>query len=113
MEIDHIIPEVSGGPTIENNLCLTCRACNSFKQDFQTGIDPETGDILPLFNPHTQIWSDHFEWTINGLHLIGLTSSGRAPINRLRINREGVVASRRLWVQAGWHPPKLDLFPST
>ena len=113
MEIDHIIPEVADGLTIESYLCLTCRACNSFKQDFQTGIDPETGDIVPLFNPRTQIWSDHFKWTINGLNLIGLTPSGRATINRLRINRDGVVASRRLWVQAGWYPPKMDLFPAT
>lgn len=27
-DIDHIIPEVNGGPTIEDNLRLACRGCN-------------------------------------------------------------------------------------
>ncbi len=111
MEIDHIVPEGADGLTIETNLCLTCRGCNSFKQDFQTSIDPEDGSRYPLFNPRTQLWHDHFRWREDGLYIIGLTSIGRATINRLRMNRDGIVASRRLWVQAGWHPPVTGRFP--
>jgi hypothetical protein len=111
MEIDHIVPEGADGLTIETNLCLTCHACNSFKQDFQTGNDPEDGNRYPLFNPRTQLWPDHFRWSEDGLYIIGLTSIGRATISRLRMNRDGIIASRRLWVQAGWHPPITGHFP--
>lgn len=113
MEIDHIDPESEGGQTRADNLCLTCRGCNGFKQDFQTGIDPETGIETPLFNPRTQQWADHFRWNDDATLIIGVTAIGRATINRLRMNREGVVASRRLWVQAGWHPPQVGRFPTT
>jgi hypothetical protein len=111
MEIDHIIPEIAGGQTVEANLCLTCRGCNSFKQDFQTDIDPETGETVSLYNPRTQIWHDHFRWSDDSLQIIGLTPVGRATISRLRMNREGIQASRRVWVQAGWHPPTIGRFP--
>jgi 5-methylcytosine-specific restriction endonuclease McrA len=54
MEIDHIIPQIAGGDTELYNLCLTCRGCNSFKQDYQIGIDPDMGAEVSLLNPRTQ-----------------------------------------------------------
>lgn len=111
MEIDHIVPQVANGETEFSNLCLTCRNCNGFKKDHQTGIDPHTDQEIPLFNPRMQVWSEHFRWSEDGTLMIGLTPTGRATIERLRINREGVAASRLLWVQAGWHPPKEGRFP--
>jgi len=112
VEIDHIVPEASGGETTADNLCLVCRACNSYKQDHQSGFDPVTGIETALFNPRTQNWPEHFRWDETGTRLIGLSAEGRATINRLRINRDAVVASRRLWVEAGWHPPQAGHFPS-
>ncbi len=111
MEVDHVVPEAAGGQTEADNLCLACRGCNSFKQDFQMGIDPETGQETALFNPRTQHWEMHFQWSGDGSLLIGLTPTGRATIARLRMNRESVIDSRRLWVEAGWHPPKPGRFP--
>lgn len=112
MEIDHIVPQTAGGETNLDNLCLTCRSCNSFKKDFQTGVDPETGKEAPLFNPRADIWNGHFQWSNDGTIVVGLTATARATIERLRMNREGIVASRRLWVQADWHPPKPGHFPT-
>lgn len=111
LEVDHIKPVSAGGETEMTNLCLTCRGCNSFKQNFQTGIDPQTRSEVELFNPRTQSWNEHFQWSDDGVTIIGLTSVGQATISRLRMNREGLIASRRLWVQAGWHPPKPNQFP--
>lgn len=105
MEIDHIIPQSAGGPTTLDNLCLACVICNGAKLDFQTGIDPQTMQEIALFNPRAQIWEAHFEWDNGGLELRGTTSTGRATIARLRINREALVNARRRWVEAGWHPP--------
>ena len=30
MEIDHVVPESAGGPTVTDNLCLTCIGCSRF-----------------------------------------------------------------------------------
>ncbi|MCC7208067.1 MAG: HNH endonuclease [Anaerolineae bacterium] len=105
MEIDHILPESAGGETSLANLCLACIGCNGFKLNHQTGLDSETGQEAPLFNPRTQQWREHFAWSPDGASVVGLTATGRATVERLRMNRETVVAARRLWVEAGWHPP--------
>lgn len=109
MQIDHIIPKAAGGTTALDNLCLACIGCNSFKRDFQVGLDPTTEEESPLFNPRQQQWDDHFQWSDSKLRLIGLTATGRATISRLRINRAELVDSRREWVDAGKHPPVHDL----
>jgi hypothetical protein len=106
MEVDHITPEVAGGQTTLDNLCLACISCNGFKLDYQTGLDPETGGEVSLFNPRTQLWADHFAWSEDGTRVLGRTAIGRATVERLRMNRERLVKARQLWVQAGWHPPK-------
>lgn len=105
MEIDHVVPEAAGGATNADNLCLTCVGCNGFKLAFQSGIDPETGQEVPLFHPRTQRWAEHFAWTDDGTLLVGRTPAGRATVERLRMNRQRIVEARRLWVGAGWHPP--------
>lgn len=106
MEIDHIVPESLGGQATEDNLCLTCMGCNRNKGAFHTAYDPETGQEVPLFNPRTQNWHEHFRWDDSDTKLLGLTPTGRATVERLKINREKAVAARALWVKAGWHPPR-------
>ncbi len=66
MEVEHIIPEVAGGSSLEANLWLSCSKCNSFKSDLSHSLDPETKEKVALFNPRTQIWSEHFEWRTDG-----------------------------------------------
>ena len=38
-EIDHIIAEKHGGPTVGDNLCLSCPECNAFKGSDIASID--------------------------------------------------------------------------
>ncbi len=108
MEIDHVLPESAGGLTEASNLCLACVSCNGFKLAFQSAVDPETGESAPLFNPRSDRWEEHFEWSDEGTHLVGVTAAGRATVERLRMNRPRMVEARRLWVQAGWHPPSRE-----
>lgn len=108
MQIDHIQPESADGLTELHNLCLACISCNQHKGDNQTGIDPQTNNSMPLFNPRVQNWSAHFVWDSSGTTLIGLTEIGRATIDRLKINRAVVVQARERWVRAGWHPPGIE-----
>jgi len=105
MEIDHIVPQSAGGETNLENLCYACISCNGSKLDSQTGVDPDTGSDVQLFNPRLQKWQEHFRWSTDGLHVIGITSVGRATIDRLRMNRDKIIRSRQRWVEAGWHPP--------
>lgn len=112
MEIDHIIPLSAGGLSTFDNLCLSCPTCNNAKRDNQVGADPETGETVALFNPRLQTWSEHFKWSEDSLLVLGLTAVGRATVQRLKMNGADVVASRALWAEAGWHPPKSKQFPN-
>ncbi|HEY9802126.1 MAG TPA: HNH endonuclease [Leptolyngbyaceae cyanobacterium] len=111
--IDHILPQSLSGSDEPDNLALACQRCNGYRYNFTTGIDPDTGEIVPLFNPRKQKWSDHFIWSVDGLTIIGITSTGRATCNRLDLNDErhnegSIVKARRLWIKGGWHPPTED-----
>lgn len=106
MEIDHLIPQALGGPTLEENLWLACSACNSFKGDRISVLDQESGLFVRLFNPREQSWEEHFAWVESGVRVVGKTAIGRATVVALRLNRSLLVKARRAWVEAGWHPPE-------
>lgn len=98
-EIDHIIARKHKGPTAEDNLAFACFFCNSAKGPNIAGLDPESGKVVPLFNPRRQPWSRHFRW--NGARLIGRTRCARTTIEVLAINdpafvflREALIAAR-------------------
>ncbi len=109
MTIDHVIPESSGGLTDFSNLCFCCRRCNEFKGSKTKARDPLTREIVHLFHPRQQDLNEHFRWDETGTIIIGLTTVGRATIVGLNMNDEVIVAARRRWVSAGWHPPELTL----
>lgn len=106
MEIDHISPEANGGATNEDNLCLACTACNDSKGDRVSAKDPDTGAYAPLYHPLRQPWHEHFAWSADGTEIVGLTPTGRATVDALRLNRELLVGARAVWVQFGLHPPR-------
>lgn len=107
-QVDHIIPRVLGGATSADNMCLACAACNGAKLDRVNGVDPLTGLTVPLFNPRTQVWREHFRWSIDATKIEGLTPCGRATIEVLKLNRPLLVSARSLWVSFHRHPPKDD-----
>ena len=107
LEIEHIIPISKGGSNDESNLWLACPLCNGYKSDKTTGVDPETGDTVKLFNPRTQVWSEHFCWTEDGLRIVGKTPTGRATVIALHLSSDAdALKVRSYWVLAGWHPPE-------
>ena len=112
LEIEHLVPEALGGPTRRDNLWAACRQCNALKGDRTESIDPETQALAPLYNPRRQRWDEHFAWQEGGAIIVGLTPTGRATAVALDLNRLLLVRARRLWVQAGWHPPVTSGEPS-
>ncbi len=105
MEIDHIIPVVDGGDTHPENLCLACHHCNNYKRGYTVAFDALTGVEVPLFNPRTQEWLLHFEWSQDKTRILGLTAIGRATTQRLKMNHPAIVRARHIWLRTGWLPP--------
>jgi hypothetical protein len=63
-----------GGQTVVENLALCCAVCKRFKGSDIASIDPETGQLTPLFHPRLDSWDDHYEFR-NG-EILGLTATG-------------------------------------
>lgn len=82
--IEHIIPKQHGGTHDLSNLALACHHCNLHKGPNLAGIDPDTGQMVRLFNPRTERWAAHFEK--QGELIIGRTPIGRATIRVLAMN---------------------------
>jgi hypothetical protein len=107
LEIEHIIPVSKGGSSEESNLWLACPLCNSHKAGKIEAIDPVTDEVVPLFNPRTQVWIEHFAWSEDGIRMLGKTTTGRATVKALSLDSDfDALEVRSYWVQAGWHPPK-------
>jgi hypothetical protein len=103
-QIDHIIAIKHDGPTVAENLALACYYSNSFKGPNIAGVDPVSRQIVPLYHPRQQVWSEHFAW--NGPVLVGLTPSGRTTVRVLRINHPDAVAVRTLLIESGKSLPE-------
>jgi len=103
--IDHILPRAKGGSDDFSNLALCCYVCNPLKGDKTDAPDPQTGKKAPLFNPRRRRWGAHFEWSEDGLIVVGKTPVGRAMVETLKLNRPSLLIARQTWVKWGVHPP--------
>jgi hypothetical protein len=82
--VEHILSKQHGGRDIAENLALACHRGNLRKGPNLTGIDPATGEIVPLFHPRRDRWSDHF--VFQEMRIEGLTPIGRATVEVLAMN---------------------------
>ena len=94
--VEHIYPRVSGGTDEWENLAWACQGCNGHKLAATGAGDPLNGAHAALYHPRLDQWSEHFQWSIDGLVLLGLTPTGRATIERLQLNRSNVINLRRV-----------------
>ncbi|MBA3532087.1 MAG: HNH endonuclease, partial [Ardenticatenales bacterium] len=62
LTLEHLHPSARGGTDDEENLWFSCRLCNEAKGVLAEALDPETGAMVPLFNPRREQWSAHFAW---------------------------------------------------
>lgn len=98
-EIDHIIAEKHGGKTIAANLALSCTLCNKHKGSDVASVDAESQDIVRLYHPRHDTWSEHFELQ-EGV-LVGLTPTGRVTVALLKLNRGDRIQERQLLLLGG------------
>ncbi len=100
--VDHIFPVAAGGVTDPGNLALACVSCSLRKGARRTARDPATGVDVSLFHPRLQVWTEHFIW--KGDRVQGLSPSGRATVDLLKMNRALAVAIRAEERLHGRHP---------
>jgi hypothetical protein len=101
-QFDHIIAVQHAGETVQENLALACYTCNHHKGPNIAGFDQVTRQIIPLFNPRQDQWTEHFAW--QGPELVGLTACGRVTVHVLAINLDYRVALRRALIHEGAFP---------
>jgi hypothetical protein len=103
--VEHIIPVVWGGTNVLENLALACQGCNSHKHAKRENSDPIGDTAVSLYHPRQQMWDEHFQWSEDFTLIIGITPTGRATVEALKMNRPGVVNLRRVLFALGEHPP--------
>ncbi len=91
--IEHIVARQHGGGDELTNLALACPDCNAFKGPNLSSIDPESNEMVPLFNPRQHKWDEHFR--LNGARVIGQTPIGRATLRLLDMNEESRIDMRQ------------------
>jgi HNH endonuclease len=106
--VEHILPRSRDGSDDWSNLALSCQRCNNAKFTAVEATDPLTGRAAVLFHPRQHEWSEHFAWSHDFLLVHGLTPTGRATVERLQLNRAGVMNLRRVLRDTGLHPPRAD-----
>lgn len=97
-EPDHIVPLQHGGQTDADNLTLSCMRCNRYKGPNIGSFDPETGNLVPFFNPRTQDWAKHFE--LGGAIIRPRTAEARVTVKIFRMNDEDRVLERQRLIEA-------------
>lgn len=100
--VEHVTPSARGGATTLSNLAWACPGCNLKKSDHVEATDPQTGDVHPLFNPRTDRWGDHFEWS--EYEISPRTAIARATIALLDLNHSRRVRIRHAEALFGLFP---------
>jgi len=103
---EHVLPRVRGSGSTPADLAWACPACNGHKYAKTHAHDPQTGRLVPLFNPRRQRWSRHFAWGADFLLIEGRTAVGRATVAALHLNYPALVNLRRALCAVGEHPPQ-------
>lgn len=101
-EVEHIVAEKHGGATVADNLALACAYCNRFKGSDPGSFDPQTGQLVPFYDPRRQQWADHFR--IEGARIVPLTPEGRVTAAILQFNNQERLLERQQLLDAGASP---------
>jgi HNH endonuclease len=103
--IDHITPESLDGTSDFENLAYACFLCNRLKSNKLKSFDAITEKWIPLYNPRTEVWDEHFAWSEDATNLLGITTIGRCMVKELKLNRDKLIEYRKCLILFGTHPP--------
>jgi HNH endonuclease len=100
--IEHIIGIQHGGTDNPSNLAYACSYCNWKKGPNISTILSLGGELIPLFNPRTQNWFDHFE--VKRGEILPKTVIGEATIKLLNMNQSARTDARFEMILARCYP---------
>jgi hypothetical protein len=101
-QVDHIIGEKHGGPTIADNLAFACTFCNRYKGSDIGSIVWATGEYCRFFHPRIDFWVDHF--ALDDLHISPLTAIGEVTARILDLNSSERLLERQALQDVGRYP---------
>jgi 5-methylcytosine-specific restriction endonuclease McrA len=102
LTLDQIVAVKHEGPTVMSNLASACLRCNAHK-----GTDLTTllhGELVRLFHPRLQTWTDHFRVHRESGRIRGQTLIGTATARLLLVNGGDRAAIRRELVRLNLLP---------
>jgi hypothetical protein len=91
-EAEHSRPHKFEGRTEAENLAWACLWCNRHKGPLMAGIDPDTSELVRLFDPRRDVWEEHFAY--EPPHIVGITEIGRVTAWALAMNSDDYVELR-------------------
>ena len=106
---EHIVPLSLDGKTELGNLARSCGICNINKRDKIQHIDPLSQQVMRLYHPRQDTWKEHFQWSDDDLHIVGISPIGRATIDLLKMNRIDAINLRKLLKMVDLHPPNFTI----
>ncbi|MEX2172796.1 MAG: HNH endonuclease [Pirellulaceae bacterium] len=102
LQIEHIVARQHFGTDDVSNLALACDRCNLQKGPNLSAIDPASSSLVPLYQPRTNQWDDHFN--LDGASIVGRTAIGRATVRLLQLNDRKRMRLRTLLLARGAWP---------
>lgn len=99
-QIEHIVARQHRGMTIESNLAIACSRCNLHKGPNLAGIDPLNEELVRLFNPRIDVWTEHFQQVLSG-EIVGKSAIGRTTVYVLDMNDSRRVELRAAIIALG------------
>ena len=101
-QCDHIISRKHGGDTKFENLAYACPIFNSAKGSDLATLSKDLKNLVRLFNPRIDTWSEHFK--LESGTIISSTEIGTATIKLLKLNEVNRILERLDLIQAGLYP---------
>ena len=91
--VEHIVAQQHVVDDSMENLALACPDCNRYKGPNVATVDPQSRQLIVLFNPRLDLWDDHFQR--DGPRITGRSPIGEATVRLLQMNSNKRVELRR------------------
>jgi hypothetical protein len=100
-QVDHIISEKHGGPTLAENLAWACVFCNRGKGADLASLTA-SGRLERFFNPRQDRWAEHFH--LQDARIEAASPIGEVTIKVLQFNSPERILERAVLMDLGLYP---------